>query len=322
MISAQIHRPATACRQARYPGPAAGLFSSAPGGLVPPELEIMESGKLPRTPSPPAQGRWRRCWLTMLSFLLLAPLLPAAAQEANPPTYFGSTTRSENALIGILYDFKQDQKRKPKKEEFLELMGKFVREGWDEGILNEFYRATRPLYTTQVFVPHMNADEAPRSFGVQDIMQPRNWVVHYKGQVSPPRAGTFRFVGLSDDLLAVAVNGKTALIAEHPGSRLKKHGWRDAPRDGIETPSGPAISGDWFTVKDGQILDLDIIVGERPGGQFGAWLMIEEQGATYEKDVAGKPVIPVFQLTDQPIPGDRTPRARKSRPDELWKGNQ
>jgi len=262
-----------------------------------------------------------RTALAGLVIALSAPA-PATSQDTQTATAFGSTTRSEAALIGILYDLKQDQQHKPKKGQYLELIGRFVREGWDEGILNEFYRVTRPLYTTQVFIPLMAADEAPRSFGVQDIMKPRMWVVHYKGQVSPPHAGTFRFVGMSDDILAVAVNGKTALLAQYPAWKELNSVWRDAPRDGIGTPVGPAISGDWFTVKEGQVIDLDIIVGEYPGAQFGAWLMIEEQGVTYEKDGQGKPILPVFQLSDSAIPDGRNPPARKSRPDELWKGNQ
>jgi hypothetical protein len=262
-----------------------------------------------------------RTALAGLVIALSAPA-PASAQETQTATVFGSTTRSEAALIGMLYDLKQDQQHKPKKEDFGELISRFIREGWDEGILNAFYRATRPVYTTQVFIPLINADEAPRSFGVQDIMQPRNWVVHYKGQASPPHPGTFRFVGNSDDLLAVAVNGKTALLAQYPAWKSLNSVWRDAPRDGIGTPVGPAASGDWFTVKEGQIIDLDIIIGEYPGVQFGAWLMIEEQGATYEKDGQGNSILPIFQLSDHAIPQGRNPLARKSRPDELWKGNQ
>jgi hypothetical protein len=43
-------------------------------------------------------------------------------------------------------------------------------------------------------------------------VQPSNWIIHYKGQVSPPSAGTYRFWGTADDLIAVAVNGKTELV--------------------------------------------------------------------------------------------------------------
>ena len=256
-----------------------------------------------------------------LVFFLYATAV-TSAQNAGETSYFGSLNRSETALIGILYDLKQDQKHQPKNVNYSTLVGSFIRNGWDEGILNEFYRATRPLYTTQVFVPLMNADNAPRAFGVEDIIKPRHWVIHYKGQITPPHAGTFRFVGVADDILAVAVDGKTALVGEHPGSRLKDHGWRDAPRDAINVgPTGPAVSGDWFTVKDGQIIDLDIIIGERPGGQFGAWLMVEEQGASYDKDHNGKAILPVFQLSAHDIPKSQS-FVRQARAEELWRGRQ
>jgi len=245
-------------------------------------------------------------------------LYGASAQEQT--SVFGSAGRGESSLIGILYDLKQDQQHKPVAGKFLAVLGQFVREGWDEGILNAFYRATRPLNTTQVFIPLMSAEEAPRAFGVQDIMQPRQWVIHYKGQVRPPHPGTYRFVGLSDDLLAAAVNGKTVLLAEHPGSRLQNHGWRDSPRDGIQTPSGPAVSGDWFSVGENEVIDLDVLVGERPGSLFGAWLMVEEQGVKYDRDRAEKPIAPVFQLSQNPVPSGRVPESRPSRPDEIWKG--
>ncbi len=248
-------------------------------------------------------------------------LLANLASVTRAADYFGSTERREAALIGILYDLKQDQERRPKNADFQELLGRFVREGWEEEILNDYYRATRPLYTTQVFVPIIGADTAPRAFGVEDIIRPRQWVVHYKGQVRPPHAGTFRFVGLSDDLLAVAVNGKTVLIGEHGGSRLKNHGWREAPRDQIRTGSGLAVAGDWFTAREGEVIDLDVVIGERPGGQFAAWLMIQQQDVVYGKDADGKDILPVFQLAPAEVPG-REACARPAQPDELWSGVQ
>lgn len=246
-------------------------------------------------------------------------LLASLVTGARAADYFGSSERQEAALIGILYDLKQDQERRPKNAGFQELLGRFVREGWEESILNAYYRATRPLYTTQIFVPLIGADTAPRAFGVEDIIRPRQWVIHYKGQVRPPQAGTYRFVGLSDDLLAVAVNGKTVMIGEHGGSRLKNHGWRDAPRDQIRTGSGLAVAGDWFTVQNGEVIDLDVVIGERPGGQFAAWLMIQQQGVTYGKDADGKDILPVFQLAPAEVPG-RESCARPARPEELWSG--
>lgn len=257
-----------------------------------------------------------RVILFLLAYVFCSRSLPAA-----PTGVFGSSTRNEASLIGILYDLKQDQKRHQVNEDFQTLLGDFIREGWNEDILNRFYRATRPLYTTQVFVPLFGADHAPQAFGVEDIMQPRQWVIHYKGQIRPPHAGTYRFVGMADDLIAVAVNGKTLLIAEHGGSKLKNHGWRDAPRDQIKTSSGSSVAGDWFTVLADEIVDLDVIIGERPGGEFGAWLMIQQQGADYARNSDGKEILPAFQLGECDIPSSEK-CGRKAKPDELWSGVQ
>jgi hypothetical protein len=44
-----------------------------------------------------------------------------------------------------------------------------------------------------------------------------------------------------------------------------------------------------------------VIVGERPGGGFSAYLMLEEQGVTYEKGPDGKRKIPPFQMMKTPL---------------------
>lgn len=250
---------------------------------------------------------------------ILAGLEPGRAQEPeeNKANVFGSEKKSEAALIGILYDLKQNQKREPQNVKYVELIGTFIREGWDEGILNRFFRVTKPLYTTQIFIPTMGANFAPKAFNAEKEVKPSAWVIHYKGQVSPPHAGTFRFVGLADDFVAVAVNGKTVMVGEHPGSQLENDGWRNDPRQGPQTPSGKAVCGDWITLKEGEVVDLDVMIGERPGGQFGAWLMVEEQGVTYPPG----PVLPVFQLAAHPLPEESrdVPKASAAKPEELWK---
>ncbi len=51
-----------------------------------------------------------------------------------------------------------------------------------------------------------------------------------------------------------------------------------------------------------QIADLDVIIGERPGGQFNAFLMVEKQGETYPKDSRGRSIFPIFQLAKYETP--------------------
>ncbi|MFZ4777344.1 MAG: hypothetical protein ACOYM3_18405, partial [Terrimicrobiaceae bacterium] len=62
-------------------------------------------------------------------------------------------------------------------------------------------------------------------------------------------------------------------------------------------------AGDWITWKAGQVVDLDVMIGERAGGVFCAFLLIEKRGETYEQ-VDGSPVLPVFQLApfQTPVP--------------------
>src|SRR5207302_1392112 len=120
-----------------------------------------------------------------------------AADEKNAATVFGSAQRSAGALIGILYDFKQNQKRQPvamDRQIFERVVAQFIDADWDEGLLNAYYRVPRALYATELQINTINADTAPRAFGVEKTVEPRTWLVHYKGQVAAPEDGTYRFV--------------------------------------------------------------------------------------------------------------------------------
>ncbi len=219
-----------------------------------------------------------------------------ADEPPNPEIYFGKKQKSGAALIGMFYDFKQNSKGEPvPRVKVTEVVGQFLRQGWDEGVLRDYRCVTTPLYATQVFMPFMDAGYAPAAFGVEKTVQPRNWMIHYKGQVSSPKSGRFRFFGGSDDFMAVAINQKTALIANHPQIRFKDPGWDRGVREDPWVPNGRSVKGDWFEVKGGEIMDIDIIAGEIPGGKFGAWLFIEEDGVTYEK-VKGQMIPTIFQV--------------------------
>lgn len=235
----------------------------------------------------------------------LAPLPPARAAEAETTGAFGSDTNPGAALIGIFYDLKQTQKRTSLDPKYLETYNAFLKSGWDENLLNRFFRATRPLYATQVFVPNMGAAAAPAAFGVKDVVRPTQWIIIYKGQVSPPEDGTYRFVGVCDDIMAVAVGGKTVLVSNF-GDGGQSPVWKDPdPKSAI--PGGPYTMqrSSWFNARKGKAIDLDVLIGEYPGNLFGAWLMIEKQGVQYpviDDPVYGKrTVLPLFQLAKQAV---------------------
>lgn len=231
----------------------------------------------------------------------------AASDESR---FFGETERTEGALIGILYDFKQTQDRQPTgmtTSAYDEIVANFLNNGWDEAILNKYYRSTRELYATRFFIPMMNADAAPKAFGVGDTVKGRLWMVHYKGQVRPPHAGTFRFAGFCDDWIAVAVNGKNVFVSHWPGQNFPKVNWKSPEPRGQQTVHGHMLYGEWFELKTDEPVDLDIAMGEIPGGHYAAWLYYQEKDVEYEmKDhgwpVRRFPVLPLFQVGDSPMP--------------------
>ena len=62
------------------------------------------------------------------------------------------------------------------------------------------------------------------------------------------------------------------------------------------------VIGDWFTLRKGDPVDIDILIGEIPGNMFAAELLVEQQGknyrmATYD-DGGQRPVLPIFKTTD------------------------
>lgn len=245
--------------------------------------------------------------------LLALALAAGPGRAAQSAPVFGTAGAGEAAMVGILYDLKQTQDLRPTsmdRKTYTAVIDEFLAKNWDEGVLNRYYRASRPLYTTQIFIPMMGADAAPKAFGVQKIVKPRLWVVHYKAQVAPPSDGAWRFWGYGDDACCVAVNGKTVLTANRFDTPLTGKTFKADKSPGIPAGNGTLRPGDWIELKAGRIIDLDIIIGECPGGIFGAFLMIEKRGENYAK--AGSfpvlPVLPVFQLAPYDTPAPKSPK--------------
>jgi hypothetical protein len=255
---------------------------------------------------------------------------------------FGRTEPSANALTGTFYDLKQDKRHQTtslgEKTDWnqitVQLRGilhQFVKRGWNERQLDDYFQAGQKLYQTKIFLPAMNADAAPRAFGQENIPGSR-WVVVYRGTVKPPKSGRFRFVGAGDDFLAVRFNGKTVFDFGYDsvtadirlaGQQAKltaaprtNKEWDRARKDFImpepvtihryDTLSpwhrrdlGGLAGGPWFEAKEDGDYPIEILLSEAPGGYFFGYLLIEEEGATYRKTPEGSPILPLFRLDDQ-----------------------
>ena len=217
---------------------------------------------------------------------------------------FGRSDRGTAALVGIFYDLKQTQQREPvpgNGKDYAKFVDDFLVSGLDEALFNRFFRAGRPLYTTQIATGRMNAESAPKAFGVEDVVKPKAWVVHYKGQVAPPVDGIYRFVGAADDMIVVAINRRVVLVGNLPSTAFPRLGWKQPVGAGPRVAgSQGAKYGDWLELKADQPVDIDILIGERPGGIFHALLLYEKKGETYPS-LKGEIVLPLFQVAPQPM---------------------
>lgn len=252
----------------------------------------------------PRSRRLRAAAATLIS------LVSAFSLHGQADDSFGSAAvrEGEGALIGILYDLKQTQKRERTQETegtYRGVLIEFLRSDWDEAVLNRYFRVTRPVYATRINIRSMSADQAPRAFGVADIVEPRLWMVHYKGQIAAPADGLYRFSGRADDVIAVRLNGRLILVAGRPDCLPPASVWTS------REPQGPRElrHGDWVSLRAGEVVDFDVLIGERPGGQFHAHLYVSKQGEAYNPD-------------EPPVLSLGTPATATTPPWAVWSARQ
>jgi hypothetical protein len=206
-----------------------------------------------------------------------------------------------------MVDFKQNSKGDPtgmQPDEFGKELTKFVKNSkWDLEDLKDYYVVDKKLYTTHIYLPSMRADGAPKAFNVEKQVQPKMWMILYKGQFAAPTSGRFRFWGLADDYMLVKVDGKIVLDAS---LRVGRNGKSD-----INTPSEynknyiigttSAVGGDWLKLESGDRHEIEILIAEQPGGTFFAYLFIEEKGKDYKQGFKGRPTWPLFQTAEAEV---------------------
>ena len=131
------------------------------------------------------------------------------------------------------------------------------------------------------------------------------WVVHYKGQLVHKDPIKFRFWGMGDDVLLVRVNGEVVLSACWPdengwGANAIGGTWQSDSPDSRMYYMGHNLAdvGDWVTLEAGVPQDIEILIGEVPGGHFVAMLAVEVDGVEYEKGPQGNPILPMFKTAE------------------------
>ena len=247
--------------------------------------------------------------------------------------FFGfRESKGGGSLTGHLYDLKQLKNGTPSKLDqdhgYPEEISRFVNSGFNESNFEKYFVGPNPLFTTQIFIPKINSDQGPLAFGLGGRVQPRMWVVVYRGNVIPPESGTYRFVGVCDDILVVRFNGRVVLDSgsmtpsgHGPQKFYAGDGLKLESKKGMEWYKGSG-RGDPFQVTGGQSYPMEVLIGEWPGGEFKAWLQIEKDGVEYEKDSKGVPILPIFKLapSEVPHPVGEAPVFAKQGP--VWKAEK
>ena len=237
----------------------------------------------------------------------------------------GTPEGSGSTLEGTLYDLKKKRNGTPtglkggaeNQDAVIEALAKFFT-NWNEAGLNRYYRSPIKLYASNWYLPVAEAKYGPIAFQVGDPKKPESrwecrpsaWLAVYRGRVTAPKTGKFRFIGTGDDFIAVRFDRKTVLDA---GYRLPTRWDKNNPRAAWVSGSGDGdnfrndiasgkdknrkaykfikgipgcqiwdnelgglIAGTPFFVKEGMVYDIEIAISEITGGKFGFVLFIED----------------------------------------------
>lgn len=210
-------------------------------------------------------------------------------------------------MTGTLYDLKQTTDRKPTGLEpsttYHKEIRNFVTHNWDQSILDKYYKFSKSLFTPQIYIPDIQAALGPKQFGAENEVQPRMWIAYYKATVIPNDDGNFQFYGSADDIIVVRVNGVTVMDGcLNSVSTLRQKDFKFDLLDETQHMWGSLKQGIPFHVNAGEPVNLDVIIGEEPGGWFNAVLLLGKVGVKYDVGPNGMPKIPVFQVAPCNVP--------------------
>ncbi len=233
---------------------------------------------------------------------------------------FGLTNGKGLGLEGYFYDLKQTSNGLPTETtvaNYPNIIADFMNTGWKDNYFIKYFKAPKPMYLPQLYIPYMLAAEGPAAFGVEKLVKPKLWVVLYKGKIKVDHTAQYRFVGYADDVCEVAIDKQTVLDGSYrststthiPIPDVVKHPATDFYKYEFATtiPEIPHVifkfpCGDWVTLEEGKIYEMDVLIGEHPGGTFGCWLFVERKGSSYDTSSKGSPILPLFRVSNVKMP--------------------
>jgi len=220
---------------------------------------------------------------------------------------FGEDTPTGNELAGTFYDLKQTKKGKSTEMtdgRYIAELNKFAK-GWNLGDFRNYFQAPVKKHAFVFMIPTIDANAAPKAYEVDNVVKPRHWVAYYTGKILPEETGYYRFCGFGDDVLLVRVRSRLVLDASYPRWEGKVTNWHSDDKNSRKYPLGemPMVIGDWVKLHKDKPSEIEILLGECPGGKFSCQLLIEQKGKEYQQTpfVGGtRPILPVFKTKQIP----------------------
>ncbi len=238
----------------------------------------------------------------------------------------GSNAPARSAFIGQLWDFKKTRDNRDSKysgaanssfdREVLSILGRFYNGNWQTGMFSPYRRLPTRLFSTAFYMPNCLETEAMHAYDPEGRykLQSGRWVAVYTARVQAPVSGRFRFVGIADSVMAVRFNGKNVLeCGLHTISDAKYFGYQDETRrdqvDMLQYESTKAwnedfegnyknafMRGEEFTVEQGKWYDMEVLISEIGGVQFGFCLLLDDMDDDDVLTTEGENPQPIYQL--------------------------
>ena len=244
--------------------------------------------------------------------VLLLPLLAAFGSQTSvcvcsfpspdaKVSPYGDSRSIGSDLAGRYYDCTRGRAGKRNDtgvEAYQQAVGKFLNNDWNSASFARFYRSLEKRYATCLVVPPMASSSVPASFD-EEPNSTALWIIHYKGEIVHSEDITFRFWGVGDDFMLVRLGEKIVFADALSPS------WDEVVRSLWENKNPPLKRyfigydtkmevGDWVTLKAGQPLDMEVLLGGADG-QSTFMLFVEVQGVEYNRNRWGSPILPAFR---------------------------
>ncbi len=238
----------------------------------------------------------------------------------------GSNAPAKSAFLGQLWDFKKTRDNRDSNysgaansaydREVLSILSRFYNDRWQKSIFAPYRRLPTRLFSTAFYMPNCLETEAMHAYDPEGRykLQSGRWVAIYTARVQAPVSGRFRFVGIADSVMAVRFNGKNVLeCGLHTISDAKYFGYQDETRrdkvDMLQYDSTKAwnedfegnyknafMRGEVFTVEQGRWYDMEVLVSEIGGMQFGFCLLLDDMEDGDILSTEGENQQPIYQL--------------------------